>query len=120
MAQHKELGKQGELIAKAYLEHKNYYVLHSNWRNGKDEIDLIALIEKTIVFVEVKSRRNSFFGFPEDAVNKAKQNRLMRAANAFLEERNLDNEVRFDVISIVMDHDIPEIKHIEGAFGIFG
>ena len=66
MAKHLELGKKGEILAKEYLEEKGYEILDENWITGKLEVDLVALIDNVIVFIEVKTRTGNFFGEPED------------------------------------------------------
>ena len=68
MASHNELGKKGEQIAQNYLQQQQYTVLHINWKWGRKEIDVIALKDGHLVFVEVKTRINSVFGWPEEKV----------------------------------------------------
>jgi putative endonuclease len=112
MARHNQTGKEGELSAIDYLLQNNYEVIHTNWRFGKKEIDIIARKNDLFVFVEVKTRSTSFFGEPEESVTPAKQRFLIEAANAFLENLDFRAESRFDVISIVGT----SIRHIEEAF----
>lgn len=116
MAQHNELGKQGEDIAEHLLQEKGYDILERNWRWRKNEIDLIATKENILVFVEVKSRRDSVFGNPEDAIDMPKIRRTVTAAEAYIKKKKFDGKVRFDVISIVGMKQPFEIKHIEQAF----
>lgn len=116
MAQHNELGKQGEDIAEHLLQEKGYDILERNWRWRKNEIDLIATKENILVFVEVKSRRDSIFGNPEDAIDMPKIRRTVTAAEAYIKKKKFDGKVRFDVISIVGMKQPFEIKHIEQAF----
>lgn len=116
MAQHNILGNQGENLAVKLLQSKGYSVLAENWRSGRNELDIVARIGDTIVFVEVKTRSTSFFGDPSEAVSIAQQKRIIKAANNFLDEFNLDLEARFDVISIVSNSKQTELDHIEDAF----
>ena len=116
MAKHIALGKKGEEIAKIFLEEKGYEILETNWRHDKDEIDIIALDSEELVIVEVKTRSTDFFGEPEESVGYFKENFLIRATEAYLEENNLDIDSRFDIISIIHTKNITKITHIEDAF----
>jgi putative endonuclease len=116
MSLHNELGKKGEELAANYLEEEGYKILHRNWRFGKDELDIIAETEKFIVFVEVKSRSTAYFGDPEDAVDKQKQRFMVRAADAYVNQKSIDLEVRFDIVSIIFEKGKHTIRHIEDAF----
>ena len=116
MAKHIELGKKGELLAKRFLENKGYSILDSNWRHEKDELDLVAMDRDELVFVEVKTRRSDVFGEPEEDVAPAKEKSLIRAAEAYLDEKDLDIDSRFDIVSIILNRDQTQIKHIEDAF----
>lgn len=116
MAEHNILGEQGENDARQLLEKKGYSILAENWRSGHDELDLIAQTGNMVVFVEVKSRSTDRFGHPSLAVSRAKQKRIIRAANAYMQQKNVELEARFDVISIVYVKGNPRIEHIEDAF----
>jgi putative endonuclease len=116
MAEHNELGKRGEDIAAAYLERKGYTILEKNWRQWRNEIDLIAVDGKYLVIAEVKTRQSAFFGEPETAVTREKQKNLIRAANAYIRYKNSGLEVRFDIISIILSKDSEQIHHMEDAF----
>ena len=72
MAEHNDLGKEGEDEAVRYLTEKGYCILHRNWRRGRNELDIIATKDGQLVFVEVKTRRNETYGHAEDAVNDRK------------------------------------------------
>lgn len=109
-------GSKGEQIALKHLEDKGYKILEKNWRYSHLEIDIIARTENEIVFVEVKTRNTAYFGFPEAAVNRKKQQFLANAANAYINSRNIDLENRFDIISIIMNQNTFELEHIEDAF----
>lgn len=70
MASHNELGKEGEELAVKWLSEHGYTILHTNWRYSHYEIDIVATKGKFLHFVEVKARKASPFGFPEDSVTK--------------------------------------------------
>jgi putative endonuclease len=116
MAEHNEFGRKGEDIAVEYLEKKGYKILERNWVSGKHEIDIIARESSFIVIIEVKSRHSSFAGEPETAVNREKQKALIQAANNYVRKMNLMEEVRFDIISILIVNGKEQINHIEDAF----
>ena len=116
MARHNQLGIEGEQIACDFLIRKNYKILETNWRHEKEEVDIIAMDEKELVIVEVKTRSTDYFGDPEEAVDEAKENRLITAAEAYLEQNDLDQEVRYDIISIILKNNHFEIRHIQDAF----
>lgn len=112
-----ELGKLGEDLAANYLMDKGYQILERNWRSGHKEIDIIALYDNMLVIVEVKTRKSDEFGDPDIAVGKTKQQMLVWAADAYVRYKNLNVDVRFDIISIVFtEGGEPEIEHIEDAF----
>lgn len=116
MAKHNELGKKGELIAIDFLKEKGFEILETNFRLEKDEIDIIAKEGTTIVFVEVKTRSTNYFGDPEIAVGINKIEFLLRAAENYLVSKNLNSEIRFDIISIVLNSRQKRIRHIVDAF----
>ena len=116
MATHNELGSEGELLAVNYLRDKNYTILATNWRWQKAEVDIIAQINDTLVFVEVKTRSSDTFVKPEEAVHEKKQLLLIEAAEAYCETNNIEMELRFDVITIIHQGNKTITKHIEGAF----
>ncbi|MEJ5993501.1 YraN family protein [Pedobacter sp. Du54] len=116
MAQHNDLGKRGEQLAKQFLIQKGYEILDENWVYERAEIDLIAYVNKVIVFIEVKARSSTGFGLPEDFVNIVKQQHMANAADAYLEIMNHDGEVRFDIVSVLFNPNNQTIKHIEDAF----
>ncbi len=116
MADHNEIGIQGEQLATEHLVAKGYKIRDRNWRFGKDEIDIIAIDGDEIVFVEVKTRNSDFFGNPAEAVTRSKQAHMIKAANVYMEKHDTDFEVRFDVIGIILNQKEQKIDHIEGAF----
>jgi len=116
MAQHNELGKQGEDTATRFLADLGYKILERNWRYRKGEVDVICSKEDFIVFVEVKTRSTGFFGQPEEAVNKKKQRYLILAADAYVNQKDILLEVRYDIISIIIRQPKQTIRHIKDAF----
>ncbi|MDO3693975.1 YraN family protein [Wenyingzhuangia sp. chi5] len=119
MAQHNDLGNLGETLANEYLIKQGYTILDKNWRYLKAEIDIIALKENTLAIVEVKTRSTDFFGSPEEFITKSKIKMLITAADAYVQKRNLNVDVRFDVIAIVKNKKETTIEHIKEAFLAF-
>lgn len=121
MAEHYDFGKEAEQLAVQFLEKKKYKVLERNYRFQKAEIDIIAhdLFKNEIVIVEVKARKYNSLQKPEEAVTKSKQKLLLKATDAFLINRNLNLETRFDIISIEKSVSNWTIRHIENAFYSF-
>ena len=116
MAEHNKLGKKGEQVARKFLEEAGFDILKTNWRHEKDEIDIIARDGSELVMVEVKTRSTAYFGDPSEAVGRAKENFMIRAAEAYLELNKLDIDTRFDIVSIVIDKKGTHIEHIRDAF----
>lgn len=116
MAEHNELGKNGEEHAREYLAKKGFTIQEQNWRHSKDEVDLVAIHEDTLVIIEVKTRSTLYFGEPQIFVNKKKQSLMIRAANAYIHKHSIDMETRFDIVSVIISGEQVSIKHIEDAF----
>lgn len=116
MIEKHELGERGEAFALHLLVSKGFKIIATNWRFRKDEVDIIAKDDKFLVIVEVKTRSTNYFGEPFTAVTKKKQGFLIRAANAYIEEYDIDLECRFDIISIVFAENKHQVEHIEDAF----
>ena len=117
MATHNEIGALGEQIALEYLLERKYQILETNWVCGHKEVDIIAKDGDTIVFVEVKTRHSTCLVEPEATVDFYKQRHLIWAANSFVYRYQYDNDVRFDIIAIVIDkNNEKRIEHIEDAF----
>lgn len=119
MAQHNELGRLGEKLAVKYLLKNNYKIVKQNYRYLKAEVDIIAKKENTFIAVEVKTRTSDYYENPQDAVNQKKIKLLVSAMNNFMEEKDLDAEVRFDIIAITKQQNNFAIEHIEDAFLFF-
>ncbi len=115
----KERGRDGEDIALNYLRKQGYRIIERNYRCRYGEIDLIAKDGKTLVFVEVKSRRSTAFGAPEEAVGAAKQKKISNVALWYLQEKNISNHsARFDVVSILSTGQDQVIELIRDAFDL--
>ena len=117
MMTRKKLGEQGEALAQAYLLKKNYEILETNWRYSRAEIDLIVRKDNILIFVEVKTRTDDYWGEPASFVNWKKEDLMITAASAYMEQINHEWEIRFDIVGILWRSDKDyEIKHYEDAF----
>lgn len=116
MAQHNELGKKGEQLALEHLEKHGYTILDKNWRYQKAEVDIIAQKGDVLAVVEVKTRSSTDFGDPQDFVKPKKIKLLVTAINEYVTSKDLDVEVRFDIIAIVKTGNNFTLEHIEDAF----
>ncbi|OGW77428.1 MAG: YraN family protein [Omnitrophica bacterium RIFCSPHIGHO2_02_FULL_49_9] len=112
-------GAFGESIGEAYLAKLGYRILERNVRSPFGEIDLVADDKGTVVFVEIKTRRNLSYGFPEESVGRRKQKKLASLASWYLMHYPKRNpQVRFDVLSILLSDHKPEIRLIQQAFEV--
>lgn len=119
MAKHNELGKKGEEIAADFLQKAGYEILERNWVFQKAELDIVAQKENILAIVEVKTRTSADFGLPQDFVKGKKIQNLVKAVDQYMTENDLDLEVRFDIIGIVLNNHQTSIEHIEDAFYYF-
>ncbi|MFH0820387.1 MAG: YraN family protein [Candidatus Peregrinibacteria bacterium] len=111
----KEFGDHGEQIAIAFLRQKGYRILDTNFRKRVGEVDIVAMDGKNqYVFVEVKTRRNTRFGYPEESVNFRKLRKILMTGQLWLAEKKINTDnYRLDVISIEMDNGDAHITHFE-------
>lgn len=116
MRNNKNKGDWGEELAVELLREKGYAILELNWRFMKLEIDIIAKINDILVFVEVKTRLNEEHGDPEDGVTLKKQRLLIKAANFYIQQNDLESESRFDIIAVLKENNKVVVKHLEDAF----
>ena len=116
MAEHNELGKLGEEMAVEFLKKEGYTILQTNYTFQKAEIDILAQKENTLTVVEVKTRSSLEFGLPQDFVKPKKIQLLVKAVDSFINERDLDIEVRFDIIAINKEGNSFVIEHLIDAF----
>ena len=120
MAEHNDLGNLAEELAANFLEEKGYKILVKNFRYQKGEIDIIAEFNNQIIIVEVKARGSDIFMEPQEAVTKKKIKSLVMVADFFMKDRNLSQEVRFDIIAVLPDaKGRLQITHLEDAFQSF-
>ena len=111
-----ELGRWGEELAADFLRERGYAVLERNWRSAHRDIDIVAKDRETVVFVEVKTRRNRIYTDPELAVDATKRSHLLTSINHYLRRTRCDAPVRFDIITVVgMLGHTPEIRHIQNV-----
>ena len=113
------LGRSGERVAARYLRRRGFYIIAERVCSAWGEIDLVAIQGRTVVFIEVKTRRSDAYGQPEEAVTREKQRRLTLLALAFLRQHNLlDCKARFDVVSVLWPPQTwcPQVHHIQDAF----
>jgi len=112
----RELGKKGEDIAVAYLVKKGYKLLHRNWHFGHKELDIVTSYNGMLVVVEVKTRWTNYWEEPKESVRRKKQKFIIDATEEYVQHYNLNMDVQFDVISIVLQGNSHELEHIEDAF----
>lgn len=113
-----ELGRQGEKLAGKYLKKRGYRLLARNFASKRGEIDIVVQQDRTIVFVEVKTRRQEDFVQSEEVVNFRKQQHIEAAARYFIHQHQLyDHPCRFDVIAVVIpEKGKPTVRHQQNAF----
>ena len=113
----KKLGAWGESVAAHHLEAKGYSIVARNWRCTHGEVDLIAQAGEELVFVEVKTRRGREMGSPEEALTPAKQKKLMKLAQIYVAEQELDVDWRIDLIAVELDKSgkLLRCEHIPNA-----
>lgn len=116
MAEHNDLGKIGEEKAVAYLLENGYSILEQNFVFQKAEIDIIAQKNDWLIVVEVKTRTSTDYGNPEDFVSKKKIKLLVKAIDEYVQQSNVDLEIRFDILSIVKEGEAWIVDHLEDAF----
>lgn len=116
MAEHNELGKLGEELAVDFLIENKYKILEKNYRYLKAEVDIIAQKKDVLAVVEVKTRSTDYFGDPQDFVNPKKIKLLLSAIDHYVVEKDLDVEVRFDIIAIIHQKKETKIEHLKDAF----
>jgi len=116
MAKHNELGKKGEQLAVDFLIKNGYKIRDKNWRFQKAEVDIIAQKGEVLAVVEVKTRSTEYFGNPQDFVKEKKIKLLVKAIDHYVTSKDLDVEVRFDIIAILHQNNKFTIEHLEDAF----
>jgi len=117
------LGERGERAAQRFLRRLGYQIVFSSPRQRYGEVDIIAVDGETVVFVEVKTRRDATQGRPAEAVGAERQQRFTRAALAFLKSHGLlEYPSRFDVVEVIWPDEQrrPTIQHLQNAFAAVG
>ena len=112
----RDRGNEAEDLAVQHLEEKGYRILERNWYSHHHELDIIAQKDGLVAIVEVRSLSKNYFQEPYQSVNRNKQRLIISAANAYIRRTGLNDEVRFDIISIITGSTPPQIEHIENAF----
>ena len=117
MAHHNYTGLLGEKMAIEYLLKKGFSILHQNWRHSHWEVDVIASLNNTLHFIEVKTRRTQKFGYPEDDVSKKKIENLINASEEYQFIYPQWKLIQFDVLSITIQKNKPvEYFFIEDVY----
>lgn len=116
MSKANELGKNGEQLARDYLVREGFQILESNWTSEVGEIDIIALKQDLLCFIEVKTRSSTAYGHPEEAVTIEKQRKIGMLAEQYLEQSNRDYSARFDIISVIWNNSVAELRHYKDAY----
>lgn len=117
MYHNQEIGKLGEKIAENYLTNNKYKIIDKNYRSIYGEIDLIAIYNNILIFIEVKTRTNIKYGRGIEAVNYKKRNHIIRAAKKYILINKYENKnIRFDIIEIYLYKNRYKINHFKNAF----
>jgi putative endonuclease len=116
MADHIDLGKRGEDLAADYLSKKGFEIVARNYKFKRSEIDIVTRKDGLLVIVEVKTRASDFMAGPRQTITKNKQKAIIRAANYYIQNKDLDCETRFDIVSVILTDKYKSIEHIEDAF----
>lgn len=118
MSNNRQKGIMGESKAVEYLKKKGYTIVERNYRTKVGEIDIIARKGNTLVFIEVKTRSNMNYGFPYEAVNKRKLDKIIKTSLIYIKQKgDKGYQVRYDIIEVFLSND-SKINHIENVFCI--
>lgn len=110
-------GKTGEDLAAEYLQQQGFTILLRNWRHRRYEMDIIAVKNNVLHFIEVKTRRNDAFGFPEERVSKRKIKTMLKTGAAFQFQNPQWQQVQYDILSITLEYNrAPEFFFIEDVY----
>ncbi|MDF2156951.1 YraN family protein [Algoriphagus sp. CAU 1675] len=117
MAEHNDSGRKAETLAAEWLQGKGYELIAQNYRYKHAEIDLILKHKGLLVFVEVKFRSGTGFGYAEEFVDYAKKKLLVKAADQYIYETDWHNDIRFDIVGVYKDRSgTINFRHFEDAF----
>lgn len=98
------------------MQKKGYEIITANWRFQKGELDIITKQHNQLVIVEVKTRTSEEFESPKEAVTIPKQKRIVKAVYAYIQEKIIDLQCRFDVVSVLIQGSKIDVEHIEDTF----
>ena len=117
MAAHNELGKWGEEMAARYLLDNGYAIIERDWHYQRRDLDIIASKDGILIIVEVKTRHNTEYTLPEEAVGYDKAKSISISSNAYVKTHRINMPLRFDIIAVTGSPDSDyTIKHIPDAF----
>jgi putative endonuclease len=116
LASTKEIGEIAEGLAQQYILKLGYKIKDTNWHFGHLELDIVAQDGDQLVIVEVKSRNGIRYEHPSEAVTNTKIKRIVEAAEAYIFEKDLHTETRFDVITVIFFKQSHELEHFKDAF----
>ncbi len=116
MVSTREIGELAEGMAQRYLRKLGYQIKDTNWYHGHLELDIIAQDGDELVIVEVKARTGIRFEHPSEAVTDAKIKHIVEAADAYITERDIELDTRFDVITVIFFKEGHELEHFKDAF----
>ena len=116
MVSTREIGEIAEGLAQQYLLKLGYRIKETNWYHGHLELDIIAQDGEELVIVEVKSRSGIRYEHPSEAVTNGKIKRIVEAADAYILEKDIDLETRFDIITVIFFGQNHELEHFKDAF----
>jgi len=116
MANHNELGKKGEDLAVDFLLKNGYDIVARNYIYQKAEVDVIAKKGDILAVVEVKTRTSADFGDPQQFLKPKQMQRIIKAVDEFVNSNDMNVEVRFDIIAIVLNKKGMSLEHLENAF----
>ena len=113
MATHNDLGKWGEEVATAYLRDKGYIIVERDWKSQHRDLDIIALDDDEMVFIEVKTRKSEAFAYPDQTITRKKLQNLQLAINHYVKSNKVTRRFRIDIITVIGSIDkTPEIRHL--------
>src|SRR3989344_5204570 len=114
MALHNTIGKEGEELARKYLENKGYSIVVQNYRTKRAEIDIIAKHKNTLIFVEVRTKHHEQYGSPEETIDYKKRMRLQRNAAAYIHRTKYRGPYRIDAVCMIIGgNGLERISHYE-------
>jgi len=116
MAKHNDTGKQGEALAAIWLEERGYHLLYKNWRYKNWEIDVIASKANRLHIIEVKTRRSTIYGYPEENMDAKKMQYLINAAEEYMEQDERWKQLQFDILAITIGEKEVEYFLIEDVY----